>query len=351
MERKPVRGLNVEELETVMAERGQPRHRGRQLFIWIQAKGARDFSDMTDISRELARELSEEYLIEDISLYRRLRSEDGTEKYLWELDDGAKIESVLIKEKKRRTLCISSQVGCKYRCPFCASGKKGLVRQLSASEIISQIDNVRRLSGERITNIVFMGIGEPFDNIDNVFRSIILINHPRGKNIGARRITISTCGVVPGINALKDLGLQVGLSVSVHAADDDLRNRIVPVNRKYPIKGLVKACRDYFETTGRIVTFEYSLISGVNDSPGDARKLSVLAKRAGAKVNLLTCNPLPDSVYRGVPPKEVMGFKNILEDRGVRTTFRRPRGADVLAACGQLAAEAGREKRGVKEKK
>ena len=338
--KKDIRDQAIEELEAEIKSMGVPAHRARQIFLWLNSKGASGFSDMTDIPKSLVLKLEKRFRIGSIKCDEHLESAlDKTEKFLWFLEDGSHVESVLIKEGGRRTICLSTQVGCRFKCPFCASGKMGFVRDLRASEIINQVLMVQKICAIRATNIVFMGMGEPLDNYDNLARAIRVINHPDGIAIGARKITVSTCGIVPGIMRLKDLGIQVELSVSLHSASDKLRDELVPVNRKYPLARLMAACKEYYKKTGRVITLEYTLIEGVNDSFEDADRLAGFAKELKAKVNLIECSPYERPACSRVSKKKVNAFRSRLSSKGVTATIRKSRGADILAACGQLAAK------------
>ena len=338
--KEDIRDLTIEELGKIVTAMNEPPHRAGQIFKWLFGKGAADFRAMTNLPKSLISKLEEKFYISALKCDERLTSKDGTEKFLWLLKDDAHVESVLIKEKDRATLCLSTQVGCKFGCPFCASGMFGFKRNLDASEIVGQVLAVQALCRLRVTNIVFMGMGEPLDNYDNVVKAIRIINHPDGIGIGARKITISTCGIVPAILKLKDLGLQVELSISLHAAEDHKRDELVPVNRKYPIKELIKACKEYHEKTKRVITLEYTLIKGKNDLVYDAEELAKIARALNAKVNLLSCNIFPDGKGRGVSGKHLELFRKVLKSNGVMVTVRRSRGEDIFAACGQLAARA-----------
>lgn len=336
--KKDIRDLSFEELSSVISGMGEPRHRTKQIFTWLYGKQALSFSEMTDLPKALLKKLDEEFTVGNMSREDLAESSDGTQKFLWKLEDGHHIESVMIPAKDRKTICVSTQAGCKFRCPFCASGKGGFKRDLSPGEIVGQVVMVHRAIGERITNVVFMGMGEPLDNFPNLSRAIRIINGSEGLSIAARKITISTCGLVPGIQKLKNLGVQVELSVSLHASNDRLRDILVPVNRKYPIAELMRTLQDYFDDTGRVITLEYALIKDVNDSFKDADGLSGIAKKIKAKVNLIKCN------FSGVPGYEASTertaelFRKQLEARGVKATLRRSRGSDIAASCGQLAA-------------
>lgn len=336
--KREIRDLTPEELEQEITAMGEPAHRSRQIFLWLNLKGADNFGMMTDLPGRLIAILEKKFVIKRPECAEHLVSRDGTEKFLFRLTDGEHIETVLIREKNRFTVCLSTQVGCRFKCPFCASGMKGFVRDLRVSEIVNQLLLVQGSCGRRVTNVVFMGMGEPLDNYDNLVKAIRVMNHPDGIGIGARKITVSTCGIIPGILKLKDLGLQIELSVSLHAADDLARNELVPVNRKYGLEQLVSACMDYYEKTGRVITLEYTLIRDKNDSLKDAEKLAAFAKKLKAKVNLIACNPFAEMSCARPDRKKVMAFSQRLRSRGAKVTIRRSRGRDILAACGQLAA-------------
>jgi 23S rRNA (adenine2503-C2)-methyltransferase len=336
--KKDIRNSTPEEIKKEITVLGEPAHRARQISLWLYRRNAGSFAEMTDLPRKLIGELEKRFFIGRVECDDHLISKDGAERFLWKLSDGEHVESVLIKDKKRRTLCLSTQVGCRFKCPFCASGMRGFKRDLSVSEITAQVSSVSEICGCRISNIVFMGMGEPLDNYDNLVKAIRIINHPDGMNIGARKITVSTCGIVPGISKLKDVGLQIELSVSLHAADDELRNKLVPVNRKYPLKALIKACKEYRERTGRIITLEYTFIEGMNDSAGAAERLAKVARELKAKVNVISCNPASDTKGARPSGKKIRTFMERLKARGVTVTLRRSRGDDIMAACGQLAA-------------
>jgi len=337
--KKDIQNLTFNELKEEITSFGEPVHRAKQIYKWLFQKNADSFKEMTDIPKKFIEKLNKTYFIGALECAKHLISKDGTEKFLWRLKDGEHIETVLIKEKNRKTLCLSTQVGCKFKCPFCASGIKRFVRNLTVSEIVGQILKVQRICGERITNIVFMGMGEPLDNYDNLIKAIEAINHSEGIGIGARKITVSTCGIIPGIRKLKNLGLQIELSISLHAANNRSRNELVPVNKKYPIEELIKTCEQYFKETGRIITLEYTLIKGKNDLVKDAEDLAKVAKKINAKVNLIKCSVFPGLECEAVSAESIQLFKNILRSRGVAVTVRKSKGEDILAACGQLAAE------------
>ena len=330
-------GMTQPQLRQAMEKIGEPSYRADQIFAWIHGKKVKSFNQMSNLSKVLISRLENRFEICPMTEIKTQAAEDGTKKYLFKLRDGHSIESVLIPSTKRQSLCLSSQVGCKIGCPFCVSGSKGFLRNLSTAEIVGQVLAVSRTSGAEITHILFMGIGEPLDNFDNVTSAIRLINTSKGINIGARHITISTCGIVPAIRRLKNLNLQVGLSISLHATTDELRDRLVPINRKYPIRLLLQACREYKQESGRIITLEYAVMNGINDSLEEAGRLGRMAKGLRAKVNLIPCNPNLSNTYFGTGGNRLSLFQKTVEDAGARVTLRNTRGRDILAACGQLA--------------
>ncbi len=330
-----------EELEAYFVSIGEPKFRAKQIFPRF-ADGAR-IEELTNLSKPLRARLAEETLDTLPSVEEKLVSKiDGTVKYLFKLYDGSCIESVFMKYEHGNTLCISSQVGCYMGCKFCASTIGGKVRDLLPSELLGQIIAAQRDLGERISNIVMMGIGEPLDNFDNVIKFLRLVNHPDGLNIGYRHISLSTCGVVPGIYKLAEVDLPITLSISLHASNDEKRCEIMPVNKKWKIAELLSACVDYYKVTGRRISFEYTLISGKNDSESDARELSALLKNAfrgtGAPihVNLIRVNEVKETGFKKGSDKSVFAFAKTLENTGITATVRRRLGADVNAACGQL---------------
>ncbi len=337
--KKNILDYSLTELEKEMKLLGAPRHRAKQIFLWIYHKNADSFSKMTNLPKTFIKTLKSRFVIARVECEEHLTSCDGTEKFLWKLKDEEYVETVLIKEGVRRTVCLSTQVGCKFRCPFCASGRKRFKRNLTVSEIVDQIRSASDLSSTDASNIVFMGMGEPLDNYDNLINAIRIINMPEGLGFAARRITISTCGIVPEIYRLKEEGLQIELSISLHAAEDKLRNILVPVNRKYPIKELLSACLAYHQKTKRIITLEYILLSGQNDSARDARKLAKLAKKMKAKVNLINYSPIFGGDAAKVSARAKLLFKSILRENKVTVTVRKSKGTDISAACGQLAAQ------------
>ena len=326
------------ELEEALRQAKGESYRAKQILRWLYRTPVQAIEEMKDLPADLRRSLDEKFRVSGLETADMRRSVmDGTTKYLFMLEDGNMIETVLLLEKARNTVCLSSQVGCKYSCAFCASAALGFIRNLTQSEILDQVISIRCANPSmNITNLVFMGIGEPFDNYDNVMRAIRIFNDKNAFNIGARKITVSTCGVVPGIEKLKKERLQIELSVSLHSADDGIRSKLLPVNSRYPLSMLMKACRDYIKETNRIVTFEYVLIKGVNSSKDDAMKLSTLLKGMKCKVNAISYNKIPGSPYEEPSEKEVGLFMKVLEAHKVNAMHRKPKGDDIDAGCGQL---------------
>ena len=328
--------MTEEEITRVLADMGQPAFRGRQVFTWLH-RGVRSFDEMSNLSKPLRQQLAQVYTISVPTVARKQESRlDGTIKYLWELPDGNCIETVLMQYHHGNTVCISSQVGCRMGCAFCASTVAGKVRDLTAGEMLDQVLFTQLDSGREISNIVLMGIGEPLDNRDNVLRFLRLVNHPDGLNIGMRHISLSTCGVVPGIDALAEEDLQLTLSVSLHAPDSETRSRIMPVNRAWDVEELFAACHRYFRRTGRRISFEYAMIDGVNDTEYHASLLAKRAKAVCAHVNLIPLNHVEERQFAPSTAGHMKAFIKILEDEGVNVTVRRKLGGDVDASCGQL---------------
>ena len=335
-----IKSMLPEELSELLSGMGQPAYRAKQLFSWL-SRDAGSFDEMTNLSKELRASLSEKCGIYTPKVLRKQVSAiDGTIKYLWELEDGNAVETVVMQYRHGNTVCISTEVGCRMGCAFCASTLGGLVRVLQPSEMLSEVLASERDSGMPISNIVLMGIGEPLDNLDNVFRFLQLINHPQGRNIGMRHISLSTCGLVEGIDALAERNLQLTLSVSLHAPDDETRSRIMPANRACGVNELMKACRRYYEKTQRRISFEYIMIDGVNDSDAQAALLASLVKPIGGHVNLIPLNHVEERPLKPSPAKRVAAFQSILEQKGVTATVRRKLGGDVDASCGQLRRKA-----------
>jgi 23S rRNA (adenine2503-C2)-methyltransferase len=337
--------LTLEELRTELEAMGEKPFRAVQVFDWLYHKGATDFGQFSTLSNELREKLAARFSIGRLALETRLESRDGTAKFVFRLADGQCVESVLIPAGTRRTACLSTQVGCKFGCAFCASGLHGFRRNLAPSEIVGQALHLTKAMGVEVTNYVFMGMGEPFDNFDNLAKALRIMNAPEGLGVAARRLTVSTAGHIPGIERLKKLDLQVNLSLSLHAATDRLRSRLMPINKTYPLNRLVEACEDYARSGGRMITLEYILIKGVNDSLGDADGLAGIARRLRAKVNLIAYSPVAGLSFETPPEAEVTRFKRWLEERKVRVTRRLSKGQDIFAACGQLAGRLGEPER------
>jgi 23S rRNA (adenine2503-C2)-methyltransferase len=336
MQKKDIKNFTLNELQEEIKNLGVEKYRATQLFDFLYKKGIEDFRDMLSLPTSYRDLLQKNFHISKIGLVNLAKSKDQTEKYLFKLEDGNLIESVLIFSDKRVTECISSQIGCKYNCLFCESGKKGFTRNLTVSEILNQVLFVKKKIESNLNNIVFMGIGEPLDNYDNVVKAICILNSKDAFNIGARKITISTCGVVPAIKRLQERNWQIELSVSLHAPENKLRSYLMPVNNMYPLPVLIEACKNYAEKTKRQITFEYILIKGVNDSLIYADKLAKLIAGFNSKVNLITFNPAPDSLLQTPGISQVKSFKNKLAARGIPSTIRKSKGDDISAACGQL---------------
>ena len=331
-----LKDFEYNELEEYLTGLGEKKYRAAQVFKWLH-EGAESYDDMTDISKALRARLGAETYISTLAVEKKLVSAlDGTVKYLFRLPDGNSIESVVMRYMHGLTICISSQIGCRMGCRFCASTIGGLYRSLTAGEILNQVIFAEKDMGEGISNIVLMGIGEPLDNYDNVVKFLHNINHEKGRNIGYRHITVSTCGIVPRIYDLADEGLPITLTISLHAANDRLRSSIMPVNNKYKLSELIPVCKYYVNKTGRRLSFEYSLIKGVNDSAADARELAALVKPLAAHVNLIPVNKVEERGYRHGSRTEINAFRDRLTAAGVNATLRRELGSDIAASCGQL---------------
>ena len=332
-----IKSLYPEELRGLIIEKGLPAFRAKQIYEWIHARRASSYEEMTSLPAKLRAELAEEYPLVTAKLIdRQISSIDGTQKYLFEMPDGCLVESVFMRYRFGNSVCISSQVGCRMGCSFCASTLHGLVRSLSASEMLEQIYAIIRETKESVSHIVVMGMGEPLDNYDNLIRFIHLLTGPEGLNLSQRSVTVSTCGIVPNIYRLAEEGLHITLALSLHAATDEQRKRIMPIANRYTIEELMKACGVYYQKTGRQVTFEYSLIRGVNDSSADAQGLTKLAKPLKAHINLIPVNPVRERGYEHPDNAHVQAFKKELENNGVNVSIRRALGKDIEGACGQL---------------
>ena len=333
---RDIKAMLPDEIAAALAELGEPKYRAKQIFQWL-ARGVESFDEMTDVSKKLRETLKREFFITKLKMLRKqVSSMDGTIKYLWELPDGNAVETVVMQYRHGNTICISSQVGCRQGCAFCASTIGGLIRGLESSEMLDEVLYSERESGRKISNIVLMGIGEPLDNFDNVIRFLRLVNHPDGENIGMRHISLSTCGLTERFDELADLNLQLTLSVSLHAPDDETRSRIMPANRGRGVEQLISACSRYYEKTGRRISFEYAMIDGVNDTPYHAKLLAQHAKRVCAHVNLIPLNHVEERQFAPSTPEHMKAFIRILEEAGVNVTVRRRLGSDVDASCGQL---------------
>ena len=328
------------ELENFLSELGEPKFRASQIFKWLHL-GVTSYDEMTDISKSLREKLKKISYVSTLEIETKLVSKlDGTVKYLFRLPDGNCIESVLMRYHHGITICISSQVGCRMGCKFCASTIGGLYRSLTAGEILNQVIFAQKDLKERISNIVLMGIGEPLDNYDNVIKFLKNVNNEKGICIGLRHITLSTCGIVPMIDALKDENLPITLTISLHAADDETRSSIMPINKKYKISELIAACDSYQKSTGRRISFEYALISGVNDSYHHAEKLAKLIKPLKGHINLIPVNYVKERGYKKGTKDEINAFLRYLTDFGINATIRRELGSDISASCGQLRKKA-----------
>ncbi len=349
MEKIKLKDFSLSELENFVVSLGEPKFRAKQIYKWLYEKVS-SFDEMTNIPKSLREKLSEICVINTMIIQKRFVSSlDGTRRYLLKLGDGNFIESVLMKYKHGYSICVSSQVGCAMGCKFCASTIGGKIRDLSSGEIIDQIITVERDLGERISNIVIMGVGEPLDNFESVAAFIKNVNEPLGLGIGQRHITVSTCGIVPKIYELADMRLQITLAVSLHAANDAARNKIMPINRKYDLEKLIPACRYYIETTGRRLTFEYTLIDGVSGGADKARELTKLLKGMLCHVNLIPVNSVDGTGFSPPNTEAVRMFSEILESKGIPATVRREMGSDISAACGQLRSTYNLEQNGGSE--
>ncbi len=336
MQKTDIKSMTEEELSVMLTDMGQPKFRAGQIFKWLHS-GISDFDSMTDIPVSLREALDRSCYIADVKIVRKLKSRtDDTVKYVYELYDGEYIESVLMKYVHGYTVCISTQVGCRMGCSFCASGINGLSRNLTASEMLAQITAAERDNNIRVSNVVMMGMGEPLDNFDNTVRFLRLVSCDKGINIGLRHISLSTSGVVSGIEKLKEYNFPITLSVSLHAPFDDIRSSLMKVNRRWNIEQLLNACREYQKITTRRISFEYALIEGVNDTSRCARRLAEILKGLMCHVNLIPANPVKENSFQKPDKNKILLFKQQLEALGVNATVRRTLGADIDASCGQL---------------
>lgn len=336
MSKTDIKSMTVTELEFMLGGMGQPKFRAKQLFSWLQS-GAESFDEMTNLPQNLRQRLSEECYIANVKIVKRFESKiDGTVKYVFSLFDGEYIESVFMKYEHGYTVCISTQVGCRMGCKFCASGLGGLVRNLTASEMLSQIMAAGKDNGVRISNVVMMGMGEPLDNFENSVRFLELVSAEEGLGIGLRHISLSSCGFVSGIEKLKEYNFPITLSISLHAPFDDIRSSVMPINSKWNIAELLKACKDYQKVTTRRISFEYALIEGVNDTEECATQLAKILKGIMCHINLIPANPVKENSFKKPDKNKIFAFKKQLEDRNINVTVRRTLGADIDASCGQL---------------
>lgn len=335
-----ISSLSLSELETALLDMGEKKFRAKQIYSWLHKSLAQSFDEMTNINKDLRKKLNENYYISQPKIVKKLVSKiDGTVKYLFEFFDGNRVESVLMRYKYGISICVSTQAGCNMGCKFCASTKLGKARDLTAGEILGQIYKAQNDCGERISHVVLMGMGEPLDNFENVVRFLNMVSDPDGLNISGRNISLSTCGIVPKIFELSELDFKLTLSVSLHAPTDEIRSSMMPINKKYPISSLMDACRSYTKTTGRRISFEYTLIKGVNDSKEHAEKLCSLLKGMLCHVNLIPVNSIKDSEYEKSEKQSIEAFRGYIESKGISATVRRKLGDDINAACGQLRRE------------
>ena len=333
---KNIKDYNLDELKEEFINLGEKSYRAEQVFKWLYVDEVSSFEDMTNISKDLREKLIKEYSISNFKILKKLESSDGTKKYLFDILDGNAIETVLMEYHHGKTLCVSSQVGCKMGCKFCASTGIKFVRSLTAGEIVEQILAVQKDENIKVSNIVFMGIGEPLDNYDNVMKAVKILNNPKGLNIGARHISISTSGLVPKIYQLADENLQCTLSVSLHATNDQKRSKMMPINKTYNIEELMKACKYYIQKTNRRISFEYALAKDNNDNLEDAQELVNLLKGMLCHVNLIPINKIENGKYIKSTNENIIKFRDYLNSKGIVATIRRELGSDIDAACGQL---------------
>ena len=335
-------GQEITKLEKLLIDRGQKKYRATQLFTWIYEKKANSFDEMSDISKSFRDELNRDFCLTIPSIFVKQVSNDGTTKLLLELEDGAKVESVLMPYNYGNAICVSSQVGCNMACAFCASGLLKKKRNLEVHEMVGQVLVMNKLleeAGKHVTHIVVMGTGEPFDNYENVMDFIRIMNHPKGLAIGARHISVSTCGIIPGIMKYSHEGLQTNLAISLHAPNDEIRNKLMPISKAYPLDKLMEAVKYYEKEAGRRVTFEYIMLDGVNDSLDCAKELVALVRGTMSYINLIPYNPVDEHSFKRSSDKNVHKFFSYLMQHGVNTTVRKEFGNDIDAACGQLRAK------------
>ena len=337
MEKTDIKSLTLKELQEEMQKLNEKPFRAKQIYEWMHKKLARSFDEMTNVSKELRKKCEENYVYTALNAVQVQESKiDGTKKFLFELADGNVVESVWMKYKHGNSVCISSQVGCRMGCRFCASTLDGLERSLLPSEMLDQIYEITRITGERVSNVVVMGTGEPMDNYDNLLKFLRMLTDENGLNISQRNVTVSTCGIVPKMRQLAEEQLQITLALSLHATTDEKRRKLMPIANKYGLDELMETCAYYFEKTGRRITFEYSLVGGVNDTDEDARELIALVGPLNCHVNLIPVNPIAERDYVESAKEQVQAFKNKLEKNKIQVTIRREMGRDIDGACGQL---------------
>ena len=333
---KNIKDYDLQDLKEELANIGEKSYRAEQIFKWLYQDKVKSFDEMTNLSLDLREKLKENYTICNYNVLKKLESSDGTKKYLFDVLDGNAIESVLMEYHYGKSICVSSQIGCKMGCKFCASTGIPFIRNLSAGEIVEQVLAVEQDTGEQISNVVFMGIGEPLDNYDNVIKAIRILNNPKGLNIGARHISVSTSGLVPRIYDLANENIQCTLSISLHASNDKKRSAMMPVNNRYNIAELIKACKDYIAITNKRISFEYALAKDNNDNLEDAKELVGLLKGMLCHVNLIPINKIENGKFTKSTNENIIKFRDYLNDKGIVATIRRELGSDIDAACGQL---------------
>ncbi|ESU33094.1 23S rRNA methyltransferase [Bacillus sp. 17376] len=344
--KKSIYSLQLEELKDWLREQGEKPFRAEQIFDWLYKKRAASFEDMSNLPKPLRDKLDEHFVLTTLSTIIQQTSSDGTIKFLFELQDGVSIETVLMRHEYGNSVCVTTQVGCRIGCTFCASTLGGLKRNLEAGEIVAQVVKVQQAldeTDERASSIVIMGIGEPFDNYDNMLSFLKIMNHDKGMNIGARHITVSTSGIIPKIYQFADENMQINFAISLHAPNTELRSRLMPINRAYKLPDLMDAVRYYVNKTGRRISFEYGLFGGVNDQVEHAEELAQLVKGLKCHINLIPVNYVPERDYVRTPKSQIFKFERTLRDRGVNVTIRREQGHDIEAACGQLRAKERKE--------
>ncbi|MBS2968935.1 23S rRNA (adenine(2503)-C(2))-methyltransferase RlmN [Metabacillus sp. KIGAM252] len=338
--------LELHEIKTWLEENGEKGFRAQQIFDWLFIKRVTSFEEMSNLSKELRQKLEQQFTLTTLKTLIQQTSGDGTMKFLFELHDGSSIETVLMKHEYGNSICVTTQVGCRIGCTFCASTLGGLKRNLEAGEIVAQVVKVQKALdelGERVSSVVIMGIGEPFDNYDAMMSFLKIINHDKGLNIGARHITVSTSGIIPKIYKFADEQMQINFALSLHAPNNEIRSRLMPINKAYKLPDLIESIRYYVNKTGRRISFEYGLFGGVNDQVEHAEELADLIKGIKCHVNLIPVNYVPERDYVRTPREQIFAFEKALKDRGVNVTIRREQGSDIDAACGQLRAKERKE--------